>query len=142
MFSRGTKVTAFQGGNIIFGSTMLMISLGWATGFLLKTGDVAFLALPIVGVLAITISQWVFINNHFVSSDQANLHMFAAQSQNTSDSYPSLLWLILPISVLIMILAKLDFKKYKKHLENNKEKYTKGGDGFEGGEVEDNFSRI
>jgi hypothetical protein len=36
MFSRGLKVTAFAGGNIIFGSTMLFTSLGWGVGLMLN----------------------------------------------------------------------------------------------------------
>ena len=32
MFDGGLRVTAFQAGNILFGSTMLMTSLGWGLG--------------------------------------------------------------------------------------------------------------
>ena len=144
MLSRGLKVTAFAGGNIIFGSTMLFTSLGWGVGFMLKGRDYSWLSLPITGMVAFMIAQWLEFSTHFVSPDQANQHMLSTQSPTpnpqsptTSNSYPSQLWLILPISILITIKGWFDFKMHEKDLKENGHMYDN-----EGGEAEDNFSRM
>lgn len=116
MFSRGLKVTAFAGGNIIFGSTMLFTSLGWGVGLMLNERSYPQLSVPITGMVAFMIAQVVEFSTHFVSPDQANQHMLSAQSPTTSNAYPSKLWLILPISILITIKGWFDIKKHEKDL--------------------------
>jgi hypothetical protein len=91
-------------------------------------------------MVAFMIAQWVEFSTHFVSPDQANQHMLSAQSPTTSNAYPSKLWLILPISILITIKGWFDIKKHEKDLKENEDKYGSYED--EGGEAEDNFCRM